>query len=54
MATIAVKWAIIDADKTKKTKLQNLAIDDAWGVAGILYGFVSQDDSHIYVKSRKK
>ena len=53
-AKTAVEWAKIDEDKTKRTELQNLAIDDAWAVAGILYGFVSQDDLHIHVKSTKK
>lgn len=53
-AKTAVEWATIDEDKTKRTKLQNLAIDDAWAVAGILYGFVSQDDLHIHIKSTKK
>ena len=53
-AKTAVEWATIDEDKTKRTKLQNLAIDDAWAVAGILYGFVSQDDPHIHIKSTKK
>ena len=53
-AKTAVEWATIDEDKTRRTKLQNLAIDDAWAVAGILYGFVSQDDSHIHIKSTKK
>ena len=53
-AKTAVEWATIDEDKTKRTKLQNVAIDDAWAVAGILYGFVSQDDMHIHIKSTKK
>ena len=52
-AKTAVEWATIDEDKTKRTKLQNLAIDDAWAMAGILYGFASQDDSHIHIKSTK-
>ena len=37
----------------QQSKLQNLAIDDAWAMAGILYGFASQDDSHIHIKSTK-
>ena len=53
-AKTAVEWATIDDDKTKRSKLQNLAIDDAWAVAGVLYGFVSQDDSHVHIKSTKK
>ena len=53
-AKTAVEWATIDQNKTKRTKLQNLAIDDAWAVAGIFYGFVSQDDSHIRIKSTKR
>ena len=53
-AKTAVEWATIDEDKTKRTKLQNSAIDDAWAVAGILYGFVSQDDSHMHIKTTKK
>ncbi len=52
-AKTAVEWATIDEDKTKRTKLQNLAIDDAWAMAGILYGFASQDDSYIHIKSTK-
>ena len=53
-AKTAVDWATIDGDKKKRSKLQNLAIDDAWAVVGILYGFIRQDDSHILVKSTKK
>ena len=53
-AKTAVDWATIDEDKKKRSKLQNLAIDDAWAVVGILYGFIRQDDSHILVKSTKK
>jgi len=53
-AKTAVDWATIDEDKIKRTKLQNLAIDDAWAVAGILYSFASQDDSHFHIKSTKK
>ena len=52
-AKTAVEWATIDEDKTRRTKSQNLAIDDAWAMAGILYGFASQDDSHIHIKSTK-
>ena len=52
-AKTAVEWATIDEDKTKRTKLQNLAIDDAWAMAGILYGFASQDDSQIHIKTTK-
>jgi len=53
-AKTAVEWATIDEDKTKRTKLQNLAIDDAWAMAGIFYGFVSQDDPHLHIKSTKQ
>ena len=53
-AKTAVDWATIDEDKKKRSKLQNLAIDDAWAVVGILYGFIRQDDPHILVKSTKK
>lgn len=53
-AKTAVGWATIDEDKTKRTKLQNLAIDDAWAVAEILHGFVSRYDSNIHIKSTKK
>ena len=53
-AKTAVEWATIDEDKTKRSKLQTQAIDDAWAVAGIFYGFVSQDDSHLHIKSTKK
>ena len=53
-AKTAVDWATIDEDKKKRSKLQNLAIDDAWAVVGILYGFIRQDDSHILIKSTKK
>ena len=53
-AKTAVDWATIDEDKIKRTKLQNSAIDDAWAFAGILYSFVSQDDSHFHIKSTKK
>ena len=53
-AKTAVDWATIDENKKKRSKLQNLAIDDAWAVVGILYGFIRQDDSHILVKSTKK
>ena len=52
-AKTAVEWATIDEDKTKRTKLQNLAIADAWAMAGILYGFASQDDSYIHIKRTK-
>ena len=53
-AKTAVDWATIDEDKTPRTKLQHVAIDDAWAVAGILYSFVSQEDQHFHVKSTKK
>ena len=52
-AKTAVEWATIDEDKTRRTKSQNLAIDDAWAMAGIFYGFASQDDSHMHIKSAK-
>tara|TARA_B100001093_G_scaffold490749_1_gene530120 strand:- start:465 stop:1031 length:567 start_codon:yes stop_codon:yes gene_type:complete len=53
-AKTAVGWATIDEDKTKRSNLQNIAIDDAWTMVGVLYGFIRQDDSHILVKSTKK
>ena len=53
-AKTAVDWGTIDQNEKKRSKLQNLAIDDAWAVVGILYGFIRQDDSHILVKSTKK
>ena len=53
-AKTAVDWATIDEDKTKRSKLQNIAIDDAWAMVGILYGFIRQDDPHLLVKSTKK
>ena len=53
-AKTAVDWATIDEDKTKRSKLQNIAIDDAWAMVGILYGFIRQDDPQLLVKSTKK